>query len=220
MSEVHGNRDLPPPQNPCTFRRNISPCADLKIADVQRRDNLRADQRIDLRVGKVAASALRIPKIKRCGSLLHHLPDGKERGIPQTRLNPVDTDFIMKMNTETSRSSSARPAPGRPCRRCVLLWASAARWWSGSRSTRTWRASWPATRRRSGSTGDFRKPSGLTVWVRLSGSGAGGFGSQLAIPALCDKWEMDGMINRKWTEKPAKIPTKIAGQGPVSISVQ
>jgi hypothetical protein len=32
---------------------------------------------------------------------------------------------------------------------------------------------------------------------------------------LCDKWEMDGMINRKWTEKSSKIPMKIAGQGPV-----
>jgi hypothetical protein len=26
---------------------------------------------------------------------------------------------------------------------------------------------------------------------------------------------MDGMINRKWTEKSSKIPMKIAGQGPV-----
>ena len=38
------------------------------------------------------------------------------------------------------------------------------------------------------------------------------------VARLCDKWKMDRMIKRKWTEKSSKIPMIIAGQSPVGYA--
>jgi len=40
-------------------------------------------------------------------------------------------------------------------------------------------------------------------------------GASPGSAALCDMGKMDGMTDRKWTEKPSIIPMRIAGQNPV-----